>query len=398
MPVSIVRQDITKIKADAIVSASGHSFSGHGMVASAIFDAAGPGLQLECNKKGFLDTAETLVTGAYQLPAKKVVHTVGPEFKDGHSGEALLLAQCYRNCMDSAWEAGCRSIAFPLISSGGYRFPKENALSTAMEAIASSEHADEMDVTLAVYDRSSYEVSRDLLEDIRNYLGNETEPDHLVNEEQEDLCLKFALEREDRESREGLCLGSGPEDMEECAPPSITHEKRRSVRRSASRGTDGMSFACVCGPEQPKNRQSDTSENRTLSPRSEKEMLKDLKEAMSWRDESFAECILRMMDEREMKPSACYGAANISKAVFSNIVNKKEYKPTKATAFAFAIGLKLDLAQTRELLAKAGYAMSDSFPFDRVMKYFIEHRLYNVGRVNELLFELDLPLLGEKSD
>jgi len=350
MPIKIVRQDITKIRADAIVSASGHDLTKHGMVASAIFAAAGPGLQLECSKKGTLDTAEVLVTGAYQLPAKHVIHTVGPEFKDGHSGEKLLLTQCYKNCMDSAWEAGCRSIAFPLISSGGYRFPKENALSTAMEAIASSEHAEEMEVTLAVYDRSSYLVSRELLEDIRNYL----------NEEEE----------------EG-------------------YERRRRDHGSAFRGINQMVFACA---PIPKEKKLQTTAGGSLSPKSEKEMLRDLKEAMAWRDESFAECIRRMMEERKMKASACYRAANISKAVFSNIINKEGYEPTRNTAFAFAVGFKLDLSQTRELLAKAGFAMSDSLPFDRVMKYIIEHRFYDIGRVNELLFELDLPLLGEKMD
>lgn len=348
MPVSIVRQDITKIKADAIVSASGHDFSGHGMVATAIFKAAGPGLQLECNKKRFLDTAETLVTGAYQLPAKKVIHTVGPEFKDGHSGEALLLAQCYRNCMDSAWEAGCKSIVFPLISSGGYRFPKENALSTAMEAIASSEHADEMDVTLAVYDRSSYEVSKDMLEEIRDYLG-------------EDNGAKYL--------RSMNCLACSC--MEEETLP-------KSAPKSAEK---------LHAPE-------DTS----LSYKSEKEMLQDLKEAMTRHDESFSESIKRLIGERGIKPSACYHAANISKAVFSNIMNKADYKPTKATAFAFAVALKMSVAETKELLEKAGFAMSSVFPLDRAMEYLIAHRVYDIYDVNSILFELDLPLLGEKSE
>lgn len=384
MPIQIVRQDITKIRADAIVSASGHDLTKHGMVASAIFAAAGPGLQLECSKKGTLDTAEVLVTGAYQLPAKHVVHTVGPEFKDGHSGEKLLLTQCYKNCMDSAWEAGCRSIAFPLISSGGYRFPKENALSTAMEAIASSEHAEEMEVTLAVYDRSSYLVSRELLEDIRNYLNEEETGDE-----------GFLPEEEDLSSEEKEVLYNRVMDTCVDAPITGGAGRRRRDHGSAFRGINQMVFACA---PIPKEKKLQTTAGGSLSPKSEKEMLKDLKEAMAWRDESFAECIRRMMEERKMKASACYRAANISKAVFSNIINKEGYKPTRNTAFAFAVGFKLDLSQTRELLAKAGFAMSDSLPFDRVMKYIIEHRFYDIGRVNELLFELDLPLLGEKMD
>lgn len=378
MPVSIVRQDITKIKADAIVSASGHDFSGHGMVASAIFNAAGPGLQLECDKKRFLDTAETLVTGAYQLPAKKVIHTVGPEFKDGHSGEALLLAQCYRNCMDSAWEAGCKSIAFPLISSGGYRFPKENALSTAMEAVASSEHADEMDVTLAVYDRSSYEVSRDMLEEIRDYLG-------------EDNGAKY------------LRSIPMPEEIEGAAANKLHHEKRRLNRRSASRGMDYLACSCMEEETLPKSAPKSAEklhspEDTSLSHKSEKEMLQDLKEAMTRHDESFSESIKRLIEERGIKPSACYHAANISKAVFSNIMNKEDYKPTKATAFAFAVALKMSVAETKELLEKAGFAMSSVFPLDRAMEYLIAHRVYDIYDVNSILFELDLPLLGEKSE
>jgi len=333
MPLSVIRKDIARVKADAIVSASGHSFKSHGAVSSAIFLAAGPGLQEECDKTGFLDTAEVLVTGAYGLPAKAVIHTVGPSWQDGHRGEGLLLQKCYENCMKAAWEKGFKSIAFPLISSGGYHFPKEHALKTAMEAIAAFEHFDEMEVTLAVYDRSSYEVSRDLLEEIADYIGG--------------------------------FLSCGAPDLSEGGFLSCSAPVEHQVPLKGGKAPAGVP--------------------------------KELAEKMKYRDENFAEMLNRLILERDVKSSAIYKAANVSKAVFSNIFCKEGYKVKKGTALALAIALELDLEETKELLAKAGHGMSAAFKQDKVVEYFIVHKKYNIFEINEVLFAYDLPRLGEKN-
>lgn len=353
MPLQVIRQDISKVKADAIVSAGGHSFASHGDVSRAIFDAAGPGLQEECDRTGALGTAEVLVTGAYGLPADVVIHTVGPSWEDGHHGEELLLRKCYENCLAAAWEKGCRSIAFPLISSGGYRFPKKHALQTAMESIAAYDHFDEMDVVLAVYDRDSYEVSSELIADILSYIGEWQEPFLLRCEES---SAEYDRRRRPRRTRDGsTCF---EETEKSCAA-----ERRYAVR----------------GGETPAG------------------IPQELADRLKYRDENFSEMLNRLIRERDVKSSEIYKAANVSRAVFSNIFTKKNYRVRKGTALALAVALKLDLEDTKEFLAKAGHAMSNAFPQDKVVEYFIVHKIYNIFAINETLFALDLPELGEKT-
>ena len=354
MPLQVIRQDITKVKADAIVSASGHFFASHGDVSRAIFEAAGPELQAECGRTGYLGTAEVLVTGAYRLPAGAVIHTVGPAWEDGRHGEAVLLRKCYENCMAAAWERGFRSVAFPLISSGGYGFPKEHALQAAMESIAAFEHFDEMEVTLTVCDPDSYEVSRELLSEVTDYIGG--------NEDFPLMSAGLASEPEERAVRE--------EDTgyrSECPD----YVKKRRIPEKQNRASGGKTFSS--------------------------EVPAGLEEFLKYRDESFKEMLNRLILERNVSSSEIYKAANVSRAVFSNIFTKKGYRVRKGTALALAVALKLDLKDTKAFLAKAGHAMSHAFRQDLVVEYCIVHKIYNIFEINEILFTLDLPTLGEKT-
>ncbi len=334
MPLQIVRNDITKMKVDAIVNAANESLLGGGGVDGAIHRAAGPQLLEECKKLHGCKTGEAKITSACQLDAKYIIHTVGPVWRGGGQQEKELLMSCYQKSLELAKEYDCKSIAFPLISSGIYGYPKTEAIAVAVQVISSFLLEHDMTVYIVVFDRKAFEIGEKLFAEIQEYIDD--------------------------------CYVEAHEDS----------SNRISQRRKWSNASWQESGAVEMAAS-------------FMTP-----MEDSLEEALHHIDESFSQMLLRKIDEAGMKDSECYKRANIDRKLFSKIRSDVHYRPSKQTVLAFAIALKLPLDETKEMLQKAGYALSHSNKFDIIIEYFIRKGNYNIFEINEALFAFDQSLLG----
>lgn len=345
MPIQIVRNNITDMKVDAIVNAAGRSLRGGGGVDGAIHRAAGPGLLAECRALGGCETGQAKLTGAYRLPCKYVIHTVGPIWKGGGCGERALLESCYNASLDLAWENGCETVAFPLISSGAYGYPKADALQVAMETIGRFLLNHDMTVYLVIFDREAYRIGEKLFADIAVYIDQ-----HYVDEHSDS--------REEQVRRQRKAMQSAGADA---VPPL-----------SAPPGPAGAAA------RPPAALSADLS----------------LKEALDRLDEGFSKTLLRLIDEKGITDAQCYKKANIDRKLFSKIRSNPDYRPSKPTVLAFAVALELPLDETETLLKRAGFALSHSNKFDIIVEFFISKGIYDILMINEALFAFDQPLLG----
>ena len=333
MPLEIVRNDITKISVDAIVNAANESLLGGGGVDGAIHYAAGPGLFAECKTLGGCKTGKAKITGGYNLPAKYVIHTVGPIYEDGKHGEKALLESCYRESLALAKAHNCETVAFPLISSGVYGYPKDQALKVAIQVISDFLLENEMKVYIVIFDKAAYKISEKLFSDIAEYIDDNYVDEH-TDYRRESTRLNMPMQ---------VSVGLFEADLCECkamATPDDLDSKLRQI------------------------------------------------------DESFSQMLLRKIDEKGMTDAECYKKANIDRKLFSKIRSDVHYKPSKPTAIAFAISLELSLDETEDMLKKAGFALSHSNKFDIIIEYFISKGNYNIFEINEALFAFDQSLLG----
>lgn len=350
MPLFIVKNDITKMKTDAIVNAANNSLLGGGGVDGAIHAAAGSGLKKECEKLNGCDTGDAKITDAYNLPCKKVIHTVGPVWQGGQSGEKFLLTSCYKKSLELAKENGLKSVAFPLISSGAYGYPKDLALKVATAAIKDfllgQNGTEDMEVYLTIFDKESFIVSEKLIDEIKEYIADNYS---------EESSFPFCVEEK----------------------PDIRAERKRRIRRELHERVNGTQECKI-----------------TEDFRSSLFYAYDLSDELDNLDENFSEMLLRLIDEKGMTDVECYKKANVDRKVFSKLRNTKEYKPSKTTAVAFALALELPMSEAKKMIESAGYSLTHSNKFDVIIEYFIKNEKYDIFEINEVLFEFDQKLLG----
>ena len=328
MPLLLVRNDLTKMPVDAIVNAANESLLGGGGVDGCVHRAAGPELLEACRALGGCKTGEAKLTAGFRLPCRYVIHTVGPVWRGGTHGEREQLASCYRSSLALARAHGCETVAFPLISSGIFGYPKDQALRVAVDTIGAFLAENDLTVYLVIFDRASYEIGGKLFADIAAYIDERYVDAHT----------------------------------------DLRRERLRRVSVVESR----MPSACEAAPM----------------------AVSGLDEALAHLDAGFSETLLKLIDRSGKKDSEIYKKANVDRKLFSKIRSNPAYRPSKPTAVAFAVALELSLPETRDLIARAGYALSASSKFDVIVEYFIARKNYNIFEINEALFAFDQSLLG----
>lgn len=349
MPFEIVRNDISNMQVDAIVNAASRRPRVGAGVDSAIHKKAGPSLLASRKEIGEIRPGTAAITLAYDLGAKYVIHAATPHWTGGQHGETKLLRQAYDMCLELAVKNGCESVAFPLLAAGTHGFPKSEVLRVAVGAFTAFLMEHEMQIYLVVFGRESVMLSEKLFQKVSSF----------IDENYVDAYMKRTY-------------GAG--------------ERRRNRRDLSNRDLELRS---------ERHRKDDfEAEVRYSLPAPQAMERPSLDELLKKKDAGFRETLLDLIEKSGEKNSTIYKKANITKQYFSKIINDSSVNPGKATAVALALALELDLEGTRDLIGRAGYALTNSSVFDLIIRYFIENKQFNVIEINITLYEFDQPLLG----
>jgi O-acetyl-ADP-ribose deacetylase (regulator of RNase III) len=407
MPFQIIRNDITKVRADAIVDTANPNPIYGGGTDAAIYKAAGAeDLLAERKKIGSLRPGEAAVTPAFGLKARFIIHTVGPVWQGGDHQEYDQLASCYRKSLLLARQLDCSSIAFPLISTGVYGFPRDRALDTALQEISSFLQYSEMDITLVVFDRKAFDLSSDLVSDVSQYID-----EHYVKaQEAEEYSVDSAYFRgRDIENghprRRSISetihrFRSGRTSFPEQEKPARAEKKPhgRPVFSTQNAGSavlpDEPADSLLMDVSIPYTSSDETPASAPEASPSRPRPQRNLDDVLSQVGESFQACLLRLIDEHGFTDAEVYKRANIDRKLFSKIRCNKDYIPKRKTVISLAIALEPNMDEMTDLLQKAGIALSPMNKFDLIIRYCVENRIYDPIRINALLFDYDQEMLG----
>lgn len=358
MPLRIVRNDIVKMTTDAIVNtANDHVAVGTGCD-GAVYRAAGYDELLNYRRKyiGFVEEGGAFITPGFGLNARYIIHAVSPRFIDGDHGEEEKLRSCYRKSLQLAKEIGIRSIAFPLISTGGFGYPKEEGLRIAVDEINAFLFENEMDIFLVVFDEKSTRLGEKIYPDLETYIDL-----HYVEvaNETEYLPDEFGVAQSIR---------------------SRNFEDTRRIKEDSDAPNFARNIGNVYG-----------SQSATLShPFSERHGDK-LDERIKHISDTYSEYLMYLIHQKNLTSKEVYDGSIVSKKVFSKIKNNPDYHPNKQTALRLCIGARLNLDESRDLLARAGYALSPCDKTDIIFSYFIENEIYDIIELDIQLEEHGLP-------
>ncbi len=352
MSFKIIRNDITKMNTEAIVNTANEQVCVGAGCDAAIYHAAGYSKLLEYRKQyvGVVNEGESFITPGFDLAAKYIIHTVSPLYIDGKHGEEEKLRACYKNSLKLAKEKGITEIAFPLISTGSFGYPKEEGMRIAIDEINAFLLYNEMDIILVVFDSKATRLGEHLYPKLEAYI------DH-----------NYVSSREEVEEQlPRRAISSRPEP---------TFSRNESPKMSSIEKMD------ICW------------ENKYDDWDFEEEHESNLEERMEHISDTFSQYLMFLIQSKGMENAAVYKRAIVDKKIFSKIKNNIEYHPQKITALCLCVGAMLNLDETKDLLARAGYALSPCDKTDIIFSYFIKNEIYDMIELDIQLEEHGLPCI-----
>ena len=353
MAFRILRNDITKVRAEAIVNtANPQPVIGSG-TDSTIYEAAGRAELFQARLKiGNIERGQSAWTPSFKLKkngVKYIIHTVGVHYNDGNHGEKEILRSCYSTALKMAVELKCKSVAIPFLATGNYEFPKEVAFQIAVEEISCFLLSNEIDVFLVVYDDEAYKISEKLFYDVEDFLSDNFEGDELKNC---DVCAS--------EIQADYC------SFEEPIVPVGSVPSKRSAQVFSKKLRTSASSAIVA------EKQAESVDVEAFINTSKEKL-------------NFQNTLQQLIAERNMDNASIYKKACIDKKFFSKIISNKDYIPKKHTVMALGLALELPLAEYEDFLKSAGYAFMPSSRFDLIIKFCVINRIYNIYAVDIIL-------------
>ena len=407
MPFKIVRNDITKMNTEAIVNtANDHATVGTGCD-SAVYKAAGYNelLKYREEKIGFVPEGDAFITPGFKLQAKYIIHAVSPLYMGGDQGEEEKLRSCYRKSLQIAKENGIKSISFPLISTGGFGYPKEEGMRIAVDEINAFLLSNEMDIFLVVFDTKATQLGEKIYPDLEAYIDHNyvkearekeygdayfgymrpSEPGYdayLSNAQMIERRTRRNTEVQRREMSDFSVqsvppVGAVPKASKSSFTGSIF--KKEQAKKSVSDEALQVDECCECD-EAPIFDFEEQHESK-------------LQERMRHMSDTYSEYLMYLIQERNMENAEVWKRAIVDKKVFSKIKNNVNYHPNKLTALCLCVGAKLNLDESKDLLARAGYALSPCDKTDIIFSYFIENEIYDMIELDIQLEEHGLPCI-----
>ena len=404
MSVTFIRSDITKLKVDAIVNAANNELRGGGGVDGAIHRAAGSELYAYCKTLGGCPTGGAKISPGFNLPAKYIIHTVGPVWRGGAFHEKTLLTSCYLRSLELAQKYNCTTVAFPLISAGAYGYPYNDALQVAYDTcnLFLKETKADIDIFIVLY-QGSPNVRRHTNRTVFELPDNAmfTHVAAYIREnyhfDAEEAKMTEADSPEDGVLDSSGFIFSEPDIRFQMASEPPTQSKKiRAAKKAKKQFTDfeeGLDFSCDMGSASAMadSLPAPAKEKKLLSKRRFQMASGDL--AGPWMldrenlsvEETFTQMLLRFMEEKHMTPPELYNNACLDRKLFSKIQSNIDYQPKKYTAVRLALALQLSPEETDALLETAGFALSRSKITDLVISYCIANNKRAVWEVNGIL-------------